>query len=619
MARRKREWAEILVDELENSIREQKLKELPPEIQEEYKAAKAIASGLTNKSHNKKFDKFEKQLGALTKKEKETLLLLLAEKQRRQELAKCKEDCLYFIINYVKIEDRDAAVNKEKTKEDSRANDLIELLKELELSDDKEEEGVAVPFKLWEGQQQALKTMLDNRLTIYLKSRQLGLTWLALAYAAWRMLFYPGYQVVALSKKETPDAKELIRRMKFLFKHLPGFMVQQKKFASSDWSGPVWDSAVLSLTVQHPNNEPSFLISMASTEDAGRSFTANLVILDEWAFQEYAEEIYTSAFPIINRPTGGQVIGISTAKRNTFFEKMWKEAIENKNGFVPVFLPWQTDPRRTEEWYERTKQSLPNSYFSEYPATPEEAFSAGEGIAFPEFSYDIHVCKDFIPPKHWRRWMSADNGYTDPFAWYWFAVSEDGQIFVYREFTRSHDAPRLTYSEQARQVVELSTYVDIIGGFEFETREKIDFISIGKDAWNTHHRDEKGKTLIDYYHEGGLYGFVPAITDRRLRKAVVHEYLRPYLDENTGKMTAKLQICKSCKKLIETLPQLVLDERDPEKVAESPIDHWYDALGYGLIAYHVGATKPLPEDAPLIRRHKERMARRSKKVWRRLA
>ncbi len=562
----------------------------------------------TNKGKEKGKKKDVKTAG-LSRQEKEQLAGLLAERERREDKKKCAKDCLHFITTHVRIEDRDEAVIP-MTEQEA----IDEVISDYQDKSD----GIAVPFTLWDGQKNTLSAFLSKRLLIILKARQLGLTWLALAYAVWRLVFFPGYQVVALSKKEIPDAKELIRRVKFILRHLPNHIIFEKKEAPSWWTGPTWDAASLSVTVHHYKREPSTLISMAATEDAGRSFTANLVLLDEWAFQQYAEGIFTSAYPTINRPSGGQVIGLSTAKRLTFFEKMWRDAVLGKNGFTTIFLPWWTDPRRTPEWYEETKQALPNKYMQEYPASPEEAFSAGEGTAFPEFSSEIHVCDDFKPPDHWRRWMGADNGYTDPFAWYWFAVSEDGQVFIYREYTRTYDDPKVTYSDQAKEVIELSTYCKVVDGEEVKEREPIDFVSIGRDAWNTHHRDEKGKTLINYYQDGGLLGFLPAVTDRRLRKAVWHEYLKPYLDENTGKMTAKLQICRSCRKLIETIPQLIVDEKDVEKVANCDTDHYYDGAGYGLIAYHVGSTKPLQEEVPLIRAHKDKMARRGR-MKRRLA
>jgi hypothetical protein len=156
----------------------------------------------------------------------------------------------------------------------------------------------------------------------------------------------------------------------------------------------------------------------------------------------------------------------------------------------------------------------------------------------------------------------------------------------------------------------------VVNGAETLALEPIDFTAAGLDAWNTHHRDVSGKTLVDYYMDGGIGGFVKAITDRRLRKLVWHEYLKPYQDGVTGKMTAKVQICKSCKKLIETLPQLPKDEKDVEKVADCAIDHFFDGAGYGLVAYHAGQSKPVEEvltgDAKKIHDHIEKLSKPKK-------
>jgi hypothetical protein len=235
-----------------------------------------------------------------------------------------------------------------------------------------------------------------------------------------------------------------------------------------------------------------------------------------------------------------------------------------------------------------------------------------DDMAFPEFEYNIHVCEPFQIPKHWKKWRSADNGYTDPFAWYWHAVSEDGTVYTYREFTRDHKDPKITYSEQAKNVVELSHYAEIVNGREVEKDEKYAYTVVGHDAFATHVRDAEGKVLIDYYAEGGVYGCIKAITDRRLRKAVVHEYLKPYLDENTGKTTAKWKIFNTCKKLIETLPEQLNDPKDSEKYAESDNDHWCDGAFYGLLSYHATKSKALSPEKTFVQKDMEKIWKRTR-------
>ena len=540
------------------------------------------------------------------------------------------------------------------------------MIEDRDLAGKVKETGIAINFSLWPDQEKALQDLVDSRLSIVLKARQVGFTWLALALGLHGLVFSSGFSCVALSQREDPDVKELARRMRFMLEHLPDWLAcpkgdkerREKAIIESKAAGmapPVmWEDNVMSCTVTHYKklelsngvvrwdpDHPSKFQSMTSSPGSGRSFTANLVILDEWALQQYAREIWDSAYPTVNRPTGGKVIGLSTFQPGTFFEEMWKNASLGINSFKPIFLSVWSDPRRTEDWYEKTKKDMPNTFYREYPQTPEEAMSAGEGTAFPEFARSIHVCKDFEPPAWWKRWRSNDPGYTDPFAWYWFTVSEDGIVYVYREYTRSPNEERLPYSEQAKRVAEMS-YASAtqqrselavfnvltagiasgerelpkdpgrIAGMEGDVGkaiqqrearreradrgerepEKFQFTVAGRDAFNKH--PETGKAIIDYYNEGGLGGFIEPVRDRRIRKATLHEYLKPYYDEQMERTTAKLQIMEGCKKIIESLPQLIVDPRDPEKVKESGIDHWYDALGYGLCAWHSTAT---PENA----------------------
>jgi phage terminase large subunit len=211
--------------------------------------------------------------------------------------------------------------------------------------------------------------------------------------------------------------------------------------------------------------------------------------------------------------------------------------------------------------------------------------------AFPEFEYDVHVCSPFPIPSHWKRWRSCDNGYSDPFAWYWAAVDETGTVYVYREYTRDTKEPKVTYSEQAKKVTELSTYVELVNGREVEKQEKIMYTVVGHDAFASHVRDADGKTLIDYYAEGGVHGCIKAITDRRLRKATIIEYLKPFRDDNIGKTVAKVCIFNTCKKLIEIMPETLNDPKDAEKYAESDMDHWSDSFGYLLLSHHASKSK----------------------------
>lgn len=234
-----------------------------------------------------------------------------------------------------------------------------------------------------------------------------------------------------------------------------------------------------------------------------------------------------------------------------------------------------------------------------------------EGQSFEKFSPDIHVVEPFDIPEHWYKWMACDNGYTDPFAWYWFAVDEFGTVYVYREFTREYEDVKLTYTQQAEKVLEMSSFVNM-DTLEIE-QEKIKYIVAGHDAWakmpvTKTSATPEGKSIIDYYEEAGLTGFIKPITDRRLKKAVVIEYLEPF-ENHMGVPDAKVKIFSSCKKLIEMIPMQVNDEDDPEKVAETNIDHQIDSFSYGLLSFHKSFTKSVTPEDPPIKKHKKQLSK----------
>ena len=197
---------------------------------------------------------------------------------REEEIDYCRTRPDYFVETYCHLEDKDAPE-------------------------------IVVPFSLWPAQREALLSIHENRLNILLKARQLGVTWLVLAYAAHMMLTLKGSLIIALSRTED-EAKELSRRLGVIYQHMPEMV-----------GGAIRaEVRTLSVSLTFPDGQVSTFKAFPSASGAGRSFTANMLILDEWAFQSNAREIWLSTYPTINRPTGGKVIGLSTIDRGTLFE-----------------------------------------------------------------------------------------------------------------------------------------------------------------------------------------------------------------------------------------------------------------------------------------------------------
>ena len=215
-----------------------------------------------------------------------------------------------------------------------------------------------IPFHLWPAQQSALDVIAQIKQVIILKARQLGLSWLVIAYAVWLCLYHRNQTVLVFSKDQD-SANEIVRRAGVIYKHLK--------------------NKVAALTVDNITQlafeNGSRIKSFAATEDAGSSFTASLIILDEFAKMRYAETLYTSVKPTIN--DGGRVVIISTAKgEGNPFAKLWDGAVKGINALRPIFIPWNARPGRDAAWYARAESDAISSahHKQEYPGTAEEAF-----------------------------------------------------------------------------------------------------------------------------------------------------------------------------------------------------------------------------------------------------
>lgn len=532
--------------------------------------------------------------------------------RRELERRKIKNDLKYFIQNYVYIENKDGKTPEERS----------------------------ILFKLFPEQLRALDEMIKHKLNIVIKARQLGITWLIISYALHECFAIQQFTVAILSQTED-YMKEAIDRFEYILIRLPKWFIQEKnKETESIANLFLYEKKSAEITIYHPVNEQGIRVEssikgLVSTERAGQSLTVDLLLFDEWARHDNAEAVFSAAYPTINRPNSGKFIGVSTNERGSYFEEIVTDCLDSNDfGFHLIFLSWKADPRRTKEWHEQTKKTLKNTWMLNYPEKIEDALSAGEMTAFPEFSREIHVCDPFPIPEHWIKWGSVDNGLggvRDPYCWFKAAISEDGTTYLYYEYTCEKGKGDIVYySDQAKKFME-DCLIDLTeegkqeieslhlgyntDSLEFTTKENLQYVVFGLDAFNKDTAKGTGKSLMDIYREAGFnYPAVRANTDRKLGKDIIHEYLKPYPNGIDGKKTAKLQIFSTCKYIIKHLPKLTVDPNNPDVIAgNSAIDNTADALKYLLIGSPRHNTKPIEQPENIIQRHKREKIKRLKK------
>lgn len=213
--------------------------------------------------------------------------------------------------------------------------------------------------------------MLASKYSICLKARQIGMTWLVVARALHQCLSRDGQLIVGYSVTED-ESKDLVNRARLMYSHLPEWMKSRVPLESDAVGRLRWA------------NRSEFRARPATLR-AGRSYTATGVILDEWAWLSYAEQLYEAAIRAVE--AGGWLVGLSTANgRGGAYYGVWKAAYAGLNDFAAIFLPWWSRPGRDEEWYARQLRNStdPQVLKQEMPATPEEAFIASGRMRFDQ-------------------------------------------------------------------------------------------------------------------------------------------------------------------------------------------------------------------------------------------
>lgn len=194
----------------------------------------------------------------------------------------------------------------------------------------------------------------------------------------------------------------------------------------------------------------------------------------------------------------------------------------------------------------------------------EGDFEASDGLAFDEFHKNIHVVEPFDVPSNWVKFRAIDWGYRAKAVCLWFAISPEGELFVYREYTVSG----MDADVFARNVLDL---------------EKYEYISYGViDGAVGNNGGSSGPTIEeDMIKEGLVNMWADKRKNSRVHgKMLIHKYLR--VDPLTNE--PRLRIVNTCKQLIKELGSLLVDSRNPEDVDTKMEDHAYDALRYGLMS-----------------------------------
>lgn len=220
------------------------------------------------------------------------------------ELKRCKNDPIYFMEKYVKVQ--------HPTKG-------------------------SVPFVLYPYQKDMIKAIHENKDTILLCSRQMGKTTVAAMYILWFATFHKAKRCVIASKAMS-HAVEIQSRIKFAYEELPEWLKAGCTFYNRT-------------SIEFDNK--SVIICEATSEKTGRGSSPSIIFLDEIAFisRRIQDEMWGSLTPALS--TGGKFIITSTPNGDSdLFATLWRGAQAGMNSFKPLQFLWWQHPDRDKKYYD---------------------------------------------------------------------------------------------------------------------------------------------------------------------------------------------------------------------------------------------------------------------------
>ena len=151
-----------------------------------------------------------------------------------------------------------------------------------------------VRFELYPYQKSVLYQFVKERFNILLKFRQAGITELISMYCLWLAMYHPNKKINIISIKDT-TAKKVLKKIKFMYKNLPWYL------QTPIINGRAGEFGSASM-IEFDNG--SFIESIPTSSEAGRSESLSLLVIDEAAIVRWAAQIWAAAFPTLSCSIG---------------------------------------------------------------------------------------------------------------------------------------------------------------------------------------------------------------------------------------------------------------------------------------------------------------------------
>ncbi len=290
-----------------------------------------------------------------------------------------------------------------------------------------------------------------------------------------------------------------------------------------------------------------------------------------WFDEEPPEDIYEECrMRVFDRK--GDIFGTMTPlKGMTFvYDKIYLNSAADPEVWC-IFMEWADNPYLDSEEVKRLSAALPADVLK--TRRYGDFADSGETV-YPEFDESVHVIPPFDVPEEWQDCLSIDPGLNNPLSCHWYAVDNDGIVYVVAEhFEAGRDV-----KYHCAKIREIS---DAIG---WKRNRRGEIYALIDSAANQRTL-AASKSVTELFCENGIS--VNPKVEKNLFAGInrVKEYL-------TGNGKSKLYIFDTCRNLIREFKAYKYGADDTPVKRD---DHALDELRYYLM------TKPHAASAPAVK------------------
>lgn len=278
---------------------------------------------------------------------------------------------------------------------------------------------------------------------------------------------------------------------------------------------------------------------------------------------DFPKRVYLTCNP------GG--VGHAWVKR-LFISRQYKAGEDPEDYlFIPAKATDNKSLMEADPDYLKRLQNLPEDLRRAWLDGDWDVFA---GQYFSEWRREIHVAEPFAIPEGWRWYGCLDYG-LDMLAAYLAVTTPEGdayvvsEVFEGRENEKGESAGGHVMSAAAKRVREMAAGRQVRCWFA------------PPDLWNR--RQDSGRSAAEVFAAAGL-PLAKSSNNRVQGWLDMKEWLQPRARAD-GTKDAKLRVFSNCANLIESIPALVYDDKNPSDCASEPHVHTHgpDAIRY-LIA-----------------------------------